>query len=190
LERILGTPPPAPPSDAGSIEPDTRGATTIREQLARHTSDASCAGCHRKIDPPGFALEAFDPIGRYRDFYRTTEHGEKLDGSLRIFGGSGYGRVKYLKGLPVDCSSSLSDGTTLTDIRDYKARLARDPGALARNLVKQLAMFATGRSLEPGDLLELESIVERAAGQGFGGRTLVLEFIASPLFHEQPAGLP
>ena len=79
LERILGTPAPPPPPDAGSIEPDTRGATTIREQLAKHKSSNTCAGCHQKIDPPGFVLESFDPIGQFRDFYRSTETGEKLN---------------------------------------------------------------------------------------------------------------
>lgn len=70
LERVVGTPAPPPPPNAGGIEPDTRGATTIREQLAKHQSVKTCAGCHQKIDPPGFVLEAFDPIGRYRDYYR------------------------------------------------------------------------------------------------------------------------
>lgn len=189
LKRILGTPPPPPPPDAGSIEPDTRGATTIREQLVCHTSDESCAGCHRKIDPPGFALEAFDPIGRYREFYRVTEKGEKFD-APRIFNGSGYGQAKYFKGLRVDCSSSLADGTNVADIRDYKARLARDPRPLARNLVKQLVIFATGRAVEPGDLLEVEKIVERAADNDLGVRSLMLEFIDSRLFHEHPVAIP
>ena len=72
LERILGTPPPKPPLDVEAIEPDIRGATTIREQLARHRDVESCASCHRKIDPPGFALESFDVIGGWRDHYRAT----------------------------------------------------------------------------------------------------------------------
>src|SRR5216684_3325184 len=54
LDRILGTPPPRPPADVPTVEPDIRGATTIREQLAKHRQDATCAACHAKIDPPGF----------------------------------------------------------------------------------------------------------------------------------------
>ena len=72
LDRILGTPPPPPPADVPAIEPDIRGATTIREQLAKHRPIASCARLPRKIDPPGFALESFDCIGGWRDHYRTT----------------------------------------------------------------------------------------------------------------------
>src|SRR2546428_10527039 len=63
MDRILGQPPDPPPASVPAIEPDVRGATTIREQLNKHRADASCAACHAKIDPPGFALESFDPIG-------------------------------------------------------------------------------------------------------------------------------
>ena len=78
MERILGTPPPKPPDDVPAIEPDMRGATTIREQLAKHRQVASCATCHAKIDPPGFALESFDVIGGWRENYRTTGNGKPV----------------------------------------------------------------------------------------------------------------
>src|SRR5581483_7342531 len=69
MERILGKPLPPPPPGVSAIESDTRGATTIREQLAKHRTQTSCAGCHAKIDPPGFALESFDVMGGYREKY-------------------------------------------------------------------------------------------------------------------------
>ena len=69
LENIFGTPPPPPPPDVEPLEPDTRGASTIREQLNKHRNVAACADCHAKIDPAGFALEFFDPIGGYRSRY-------------------------------------------------------------------------------------------------------------------------
>src|SRR5581483_10814513 len=72
LSRILGKPPHPPPPGTPVIEPDIRGATTVREQLAKHRSQESCAVCHRNIDPPGFALESFDVMGGYRDRYRST----------------------------------------------------------------------------------------------------------------------
>ena len=78
LDRILGTPPPPPPDNVSAIDPDIRGATTIREQLAKHRSVESCGVCHRKIDPPGFALESFDCIGGWRDWYRVTGNGEHV----------------------------------------------------------------------------------------------------------------
>jgi mono/diheme cytochrome c family protein len=180
LERIIGTPAPPPPPNAGGIEPDTRGSTTIREQLAKHQSVKTCAGCHQKIDPPGFVLEAFDPIGRYRDYYRTTETGQKLN-DVRVFFGGHYGGVKYLKGQSVDTRSRLPDGTEIVDVRDYKAALAARPEMLARNLVHKLATFATGASVEVGDELIVDAILKKAESSNFGLRTLIHEVVQSEL---------
>jgi hypothetical protein len=88
LERILGTPPPKPPVDVEAIEPDIRGATTIREQLAKHRQRPECASCHARIDPPGFALESFDVMGGWRVNYRSVGKGEPVPGK------------RYLKGPP------------------------------------------------------------------------------------------
>ena len=68
LNNILGQPSPPPPAGTPAVEPDIRGATTIRQQLDKHRNVESCARCHRRIDPPGFALESFDVIGGWRDF--------------------------------------------------------------------------------------------------------------------------
>jgi len=184
LERIAGTPAPPPPPNAGSVEPDTRGATTIREQLAKHQSVKTCAGCHQKIDPPGFVLEAFDPIGRFRDYYRTTETGEKLKG-VKSFIGAGYGEVKYLKGAAVDSRSQLPGGIEIADIRAYKHALAARPELLARSLVHQLATFATGAGTEAGDELVVDSILKKSKASGFGVRTLIHEVVQSELFTQK-----
>lgn len=181
LERIIGTPAPPPPPNAGGIEPDTRGATTIREQLAKHQSVESCAGCHQKIDPPGFVLEAFDPIGRYRDYYRTTETGEKLN-DARVFYGAHYGGVKYLKGPSVDTHSELPGGIEVADVRGYKAALAARPELLARCLVRKLATFATGASVDVGDEWIVDGILKNAEATSFGVRTLIHEIVQSELF--------
>jgi mono/diheme cytochrome c family protein len=181
LERIVGTPAPPPPPNAGGIEPDTRGATTIREQLAKHQSVKTCAGCHQKIDPPGFVLEAFDPIGRYRDYYRTTETGEKLN-DARVFYGAHYGHVKYLRGPSVDTRSELPGGVEVADVRAYKAALAARPELLARSLVRKLATFATGASVEVGDELVIDAILKKSEPSGFGLRTLIHEVVQSELF--------
>lgn len=183
LERIVGTPAPPPPPNAGSIEPDTRGATTIREQLAKHQSVKTCAGCHQKIDPPGFVLEAFDPIGRYRDYYRTTQTGEKLGtDKVKAFFGGHYGQVKYLKGPAVDTRSQLPGGVEIADIRAYKAALAARPELLARSLARKLATFATGESVEAGDELVVDAILKKAEASKFGVRTLIHEVVQSELF--------
>ncbi len=184
LERIVGTPAPPPPPNVGAIEPDTRGATTVREQLAKHQSVKTCAGCHQKIDPPGFVLEAFDPIGRYREYYRTTETGEKLK-DLKAFFGAHYGHVKYLKGATVDTRSQLPGGVEVADVRAYKAVLATRPELLARNFVRKLATFATGVHTEAGDELVIDDILKKTKASGFGLRTLIHEVVQSELFTQK-----
>ena len=77
-ERILGQPVPPPPPAVPAVEPDIRGATTIREQLDKHRTQATCSACHARIDPPGFALESFDVFGGWRDHYRALGDGEKV----------------------------------------------------------------------------------------------------------------
>ena len=186
LERIAGTPAPPPPPNAGSIEPDTRGATNIREQLAKHQAVKTCAGCHQKIDPPGFALEAFDPIGRYRDFYRTTETGQKIPTSeARAFFDAMYGQVKYLRGAPVDTRSKLPTGEEVADVRAYKNALAARPELLARNLARKLLTFATSVSTEAGDELVIDSILERTQSSGYGLRSMLHEIVQSDLFNRK-----
>ncbi len=186
LERIIGTPAPPPPPNAGSIEPDTRGATTIREQLAKHQAAKTCAGCHQKIDPPGFALEAFDPIGRYRDFYRTTETGQKLTAAEgRAFFGAHYGQVKYLKGPAVDTQSKLPSGEEVPDIRAYKTALASRPELLARNLARKLITFATSVSAEAGDELVIDRILEHSKPSGYGIKSLLHEVVQSEVFNQK-----
>ena len=186
LERIIGTPAPPPPPNAGSIEPDTRGATNIREQLAKHQAVKTCAGCHQKIDPPGFVLEAFDPIGRYRDFYRTTETGQKLSTQEgRAFFGAHYGHVKYLKGSLVDTQCKLPTGEEIPDVRAYKSALAARPELLARNLARKLITFATSMSAEAGDELVIDGVLQRAQSSGYGLRTLIHEVVQSEVFNQK-----
>jgi len=126
LDRILGTPPPKPTVDVEAVEPDIRGATTIREQLAKHRHDAACAACHVKIDPPGLALENFDVIGGWRERYRSVGEGEPaiVDGQ----------RMKYRLGPPVDASDVLPDGREFRNIDDYKQLILDDRDQLARSL--------------------------------------------------------
>lgn len=171
LENILGTPPSPPPPDVPPIEPDTRGATTIREQLAKHREIETCADCHSKIDPWGFGLEHYDPIGGFRDRYS-------------IFYGEG--RIAMRKpGLPVDGSTRLPSGQTLKDERDLKKALVDREDLFARNLVSKLLVYSTGRELTFRDRVEVGEIVDRAKENGYGFRDLVLDVFASSIFHNR-----
>lgn len=165
LDRILGTPPSPPPPDVGAIEPDIRGATTIREQLAKHRNVASCASCHRKIDPPGFALESFHVIGGWREHYRSTG-----DGSPRNINGR---RVRFWPGPAVDPSDVLPDGRRFDNIDGFKRLLLADKDQLARNLTEKLLTYATGAALTIVDQSEIERIVGKIREEGYGFRSLV-----------------
>jgi hypothetical protein len=172
LERILGTPPPKPPPDVEAIEPDIRGATTIREQLAKHRDVASCASCHRKIDPPGFALESFDVIGGWRTHYRATGEPRVIDGRRR----------RHWDGPAVEPGDVTADGRRFANIDDYKRILLEDPDQLTRSLAEKLIAYGTGAAPTLTDEGEIEGIVRRAREKSHGFKSLIHEVVQSGLF--------
>ena len=175
LERILGTPPPKPPADVEAIEPDIRGATTIRAQLEKHRQVAACASCHAKIDPPGFALESFDVIGGWREHYRAlTNNGERDQQGRRV-----------RPGPAVDPGDALPDGRRFRDIDKYKKLLLADPDQLARCLTEKLLAYATGAAPTTADQPEVERIVRRLREQGYGFKSLIHEVVQSQLFQSK-----
>jgi cytochrome c553 len=174
LERVLGTPPPRPPEGVTAIEPDIRGAKTIRQQLAKHREVASCASCHAKIDPPGFALESFDVIGGWRDYYRTSGNGKEVKIAGR--------RMPYLQGPKVDPADVTADGQKFRDIDEFKQLLLKDKDQLARALTEKLVTYATGAAPQPGDQKEIDAIVGRIRERDYGTRALVHEVVQSRLF--------
>jgi hypothetical protein len=187
MNRILGQPPSPPPPGTPAVDPDVRGATTIREQLDKHRSDTSCAACHKVMDPPGFALENFDVIGSWRDRYRFA--GEKVEeGTQRQ--GADPDRARFLGvlpqqwehvlnnvriGLPVDASGATADGQAFQDIHDYKRLLLTQEEAIARALVERLILYATGAPVSFSDRTQVDRILEKSRESGYGLRTLVRE---------------
>jgi hypothetical protein len=176
LKRLLGQP-PAPPPPVAAIEPDTRGATTVREQLAKHRDSAACASCHRSIDPPGFALESFDVIGGWRDRYRSIELGDQPTWKLR-----GRNIWEYKLGPAVDSSGQLEDGRKFEGIRDFKQLLLGQQEQVTRCLAEKLLTYGTGAGIEFADRKAVAGIVQRTIDQGGGLRTLVHEIVQSPTF--------
>jgi hypothetical protein len=179
-ERILGQPVPPPPPSVPAIEPDIRGATTIREQLAKHRSQPVCASCHAKIDPPGFALESFDIFGGWREKYRALGQGERTPG----FGKNGQPFI-FHAAQPVDPSGQLADGRRFNDVRDLKRLLAQDERQIARNLVRQLVTYSTGAPVQFGDRPKVEAILDRAQPGNYGVKSLIQGIIASDLFRNK-----
>lgn len=178
LEKIVGRPPSPPPPDVPTIEPDIRGATTIRQQLEKHREIAVCASCHVHIDPPGFALESFDPIGNYREFYRATTGDRKTALNLP-FSTAGRG---LFRGPDIDPSDKTFDGHEFRNIDEYKKLLLKDPDQLARNLTEKMLVYATGADIQFADREIVEQIVERIRKQNYGFRTLLHEVVQSRAF--------
>ena len=164
LREILADPPEPPPPGIPALDPDVRGSVTVREQLARHAADESCAACHAALDPPGFALENFDVIGGWRDHYRVAPGTD---------------------GAAIDASGTLADGRRFGSFAEFRGLLAADPRVLARGLARQLVAYATGAPVTPADAAEMDAILDHAAAHDYGVRSLVQEIVASRLFREQ-----
>ena len=180
MERILGKPVPPPPPGITAIEPDVRGATTMRQILDKHRSDQSCNVCHKKIDPAGFALENFDVFGGYREKYRALAEGEKAPG----IGKNGQKfPFRYIQ--PVDSSGQLPDGQKFQDVRELKKLLLKDERQIARNLTNQFIVFATGANVQFSDRPKVEAILDRAATKNYGVKSLMQLIIESELFRNK-----
>jgi len=177
LDRILGTPPPKPTVDVEAVEPDIRGATTIRNQLAKHREHAQCAGCHALIDPPGFALENFDVTGGWREKYRSIGQGEPAVVAGR--------KMRYLHGPSVDAADVLLDGRHFANIDDYKQLLLSDKDQLARAMATKLLSYATGAVPTKADQPTIDAIVEQIKDKDYGLRSLIHEIVQSPVFQSK-----
>ncbi len=154
LEEILGTPPPPPPPMVKSL-PKTdkvRDGLTFRQQLEQHRSNPNCASCHRKMDPLGFGLENFDPIGRWR-----TEIG----------------------GQPIDASGELGKGETFDGPVELKRMLLARKDLFLKNFVEKMLAYALGRGLEYYDAPTVKAITEAVAKDGFRSQRAILEIVNS-----------
>ena len=180
LENLVGRPPAPPPPNAGSIEPDIRGAKTIREQLEKHQRVETCAGCHRYIDPPGFALEAYDPVGLFRTYYRGTQDGELVDA---VYNGSD--KVLYHRGPTVEVGGELPDGRKFATTREYQRLLVDQTPSIARCVASKLVTFGTGVAPEAGDWQAIDNIAAATANKQYGMRSLLHAVVQSALFRER-----
>jgi hypothetical protein len=180
IERLLGLHIPPPPSGIAAVEPDTRGATTIREQLDLHRSTVSCNACHAKFDPAGFALESFDVAGGWRNQYRAV--GDSKNAAEGIGHNGHLFRFHYAQ--PVDPSGVLADEKSFRNIREFKTLLLQDERRLARNLVQQFVTYATGSPVSFSERPEVEKILDACHADDFGIRSLIHAVVQSPLFRQ------
>ncbi|WP_197443213.1 DUF1592 domain-containing protein [Lignipirellula cremea] len=170
LDHLLGQPAPPPPPGIPAVEPDIRGAQTIREQLDKHRSLESCARCHVRIDPPGFALECFDPIGSERTHYRSLGAGEAVR------------HKSYKIGLPVELDGVTADGKPFKDFREFRALLLQEREQVASAIAEKLLVYGTGRPLHAGDKAAIDAVVAAAAKEDLGLRSMVHAVVDSELF--------
>jgi hypothetical protein len=156
LENILGTPPPPPPANVPSLRENTVSAhLPIRARLAEHRANASCASCHRLIDPVGFALEQFDAVGRWR----STEEGS-----------------------PVDCAGGLPDGSTFEGVAGLEKALRNRPELFVRTLTEKLVIFALGRAPDDADAPAIRKIVRETRANEYRFVPLILAITTSEPF--------
>ncbi len=159
LENILGTPPPPPPDNVPAIDPDVRGAKSIRDRLTKHRHDPTCFGCHQKIDPPGFALENFDPIGAWRE--------------------------RYPKGPKIDASGQLPGGAQFANVGDFKKILVTRKDQFAHALTEKLLAYACGRRMEPLDRPVIDHILRELKQRNYGMRDLIELVVLSEAFRSK-----
>lgn len=170
LENLLGQPAPPPPAGVPAVEPDIRGATSIREQLEKHRADASCARCHARIDPPGFAMEEFDVIGGQRGRYRTIENGDRV------------AKVNYRLGPTVECGDRFPDGREFANFVEFRNALLDDSDAVARCVAEKLLVYGCGRPVSIEDRASVESVLEGSRAQDHGLRSMIHAVVESELF--------
>ena len=163
LDNLLGTPPALPPPDVPAIEETTAGgeALSMREATERHRASPACASCHRLMDPPGFALEQFDAVGRLR--------------------------ARSAAGTPIDASGELPDGTRFDGAAGLRAALVRDPERFVGTLTEKLLTYALGRGLEPVDAPAVRAVVRAAVADGWRFSSLVVGIVESAPFRMRRA---
>jgi hypothetical protein len=156
LEKLFGTPPSPPPPNVPPIEPDIRGATTIRQQLEKHRNVQACADCHAKIDPLGFVLEAYDPIGQFRSAYAS--------------------------GAAIDTTGEYR-GEPFSSPSDIRAYLVHHPDLLAHNLAHRLLTYALGRPLGFADQPAVRALQSTWKTKDYALRELIYLITTSELMH-------
>ena len=159
LTTFLDTPPPPPLPSVPTLEESNKSATgrrTVRQQMEQHRSNAVCASCHRVIDPPGFALENFNPVGQWRD--------------------------KDADGAPIDAAGVLADGTTVDGPVALREAILKRPEAFATTVTQRLLTYALGRGLEPSDMPVVRRIVREAAPNRYQLTSIIMGIVNSVPF--------
>ncbi len=161
LRKLLNRPPPPAPANVPMLDEETVGTRSIRETLARHQTNPQCASCHRRIDPLGFALENFDPVGRWREEVRS------VDGSLTF---------------PVNARGTMPDGRSFAGPLELKQRLLEDRRAFTEGLAEAMMTYGLGRSIGFSDQETVAAIVAETEERDHRLRALIHAIVRSEAF--------
>lgn len=158
LENVLGTPPNPPPANVPPLKENKAGdkQLSVRERMEMHRKNEPCAGCHKVLDPLGFALENFDAVGQWRN---VDESGDK-----------------------VDASGVLADGTKVSGVNDLRAALLSRPNVFVGTMTEKMLTYALGRGLEYYDMPAVRAITHQAAQNDYRFSSLVLGIVESTPF--------
>jgi len=157
LEQLLGTPPPPPPPDVPALEEKSKEGKplTMRQQMEQHRGNPACAGCHKLMDPIGFALENFDPVGRWRTAELNT---------------------------PIDASGVLYDGTKFQGVVEFRQVLLNHSDSYVRTVTEKLLTYALGRGVEYYDAPAVRKITRDAAVSEYRWSSLIFGIVKSAPF--------
>jgi hypothetical protein len=161
LENLLGTPPPEPPPNVPPLEDSSGGPgkiLTLREQMTMHRKNPPCAGCHKIMDPIGFALENFDADGKWR----TKQGGEG--------------------GVTIDAAVQLHDGQKVSGPVGLRNALLRYSPQFVAMFSEKMMTYALGRGVEYADMPTIRTIVRDAAKQQHHFAAIVMGVVRSPQF--------
>jgi mono/diheme cytochrome c family protein len=165
LKHIQGVPPALPPPNVPTLDEKDIGTTkarTVREMMAKHRANPTCAACHAVMDPLGLALENFDAAGRWRDRDRFA-------------------------GVAIDASGTLPDGAPITGPDDLRQALLRHPEQFAQTFTEGLMMYATGRTLEYRDMPTVRRVLRDAAGRDYRFSAIAQGIVRSEQFRMRRA---
>jgi hypothetical protein len=162
LDRLLGTPPPAPPANVPTLQENRPGqvAKTLRERLEQHRANSTCFACHGVMDPLGFALENFNAVGQFRT----------IDPDTRT---------------PINSAGTLPDGTSIAGPEDLRKALVAQPDRFVQTLSENLFTYALGRSVDYRDMPTIRSIVRRAGADNYRFESIVLGIVSSDAFRKR-----
>ena len=160
---IFNEPPEPPPDDVPDLKADDstlqKEGLTVRQKLNQHSEDSRCAGCHKKIDPLGFALENYDLLGRWRDKYRT--------------------------GLKVDASGILFGKHAFKDVVGFKDAVLAEKDLFAKAFTKHLLSYALGRELTVVDRIAVDEIAKASEKDNYKLRGLIKHAVIHPIFNQK-----